>query len=133
MPSSEVIFFLQGIFEVWSTCLWCSAILQLRVASILSVVMLITALQIISRATHITISHCEIRVWKVLYRWTFSTREHNFSTMLNVSSLFSTINWIHKFDICVTVDHWYSNINSQLDATITILLIISISSTCFRW
>ena len=30
--------------------------------------------------------------------------------------------------------HWYNNINSQLDATVIILLIISISSTCFgRW
>ena len=34
-------------------------------------------------------------------------------------------------DVCVTVHHWYNNINSQLDATIIILLIISISSTCF--
>ena len=29
------------------------------------------------------------------------------------------------------VHHWYCNINSELDSTITILLIISISSTCF--
>jgi len=35
------------------------------------------------------------------------------------------------FDVSVTVHHWYNNINSQLDATIIILLIISISSTCF--
>jgi hypothetical protein len=35
------------------------------------------------------------------------------------------------FDVCVTVRHWYNNINSQLDATITVSLIISISSTCF--
>ena len=35
------------------------------------------------------------------------------------------------FDICVTVHHWYNNINSQLDETIILLLIISISSTCF--
>jgi len=33
----------------------------------------------------------------------------------------------------VTAHHGYSNINSQLDATIIILLIISISSTCFGW
>jgi len=24
-----------------------------------------------------------------------------------------------KFDVCVTVHHWYNNINSQLDATLT--------------
>ena len=24
-----------------------------------------------------------------------------------------------RFDVCVTVRHWYNNINSQLDATIT--------------
>jgi len=35
------------------------------------------------------------------------------------------------FDVCVTVYHWYSNINSQLDATIILLLIFSISWTCF--
>jgi hypothetical protein len=32
-----------------------------------------------------------------------------------------TITWKYTFDIfdiCVTVRHWYSNINSQLDATI---------------
>jgi len=29
------------------------------------------------------------------------------------------------------VHHWYNNIISQLDATIIILLMISISSTCF--
>ena len=38
----------------------------------------------------------------------------------------------YEFDVCVTVHHWYNNIKSQLDATILILLIISISSTCFR-
>ena len=27
-----------------------------------------------------------------------------------------------KFDICVTVHHWYNNINSQLDATITVFI-----------
>jgi len=37
-----------------------------------------------------------------------------------------------KFDVYVTVHHWYTNINSQLDAKIIIFLIISISSTCFR-
>ena len=36
-----------------------------------------------------------------------------------------------EFDVCVAVHHWYNNINSQLDATIIILLMISISSTCF--
>jgi hypothetical protein len=37
-----------------------------------------------------------------------------------------------QIDVCVTVHHWYNNINSQLDATIIILLlIISISSTYF--
>ena len=36
----------------------------------------------------------------------------------------------HLFDICVTVHLWYNNINSQLEATVIILLIISISSTC---
>jgi len=35
------------------------------------------------------------------------------------------------FDVCVTVHHWYNNINSQLDGTIIVLLIISFSSTCF--
>jgi len=36
------------------------------------------------------------------------------------------------FDICVNVHLWYNNINNQLDATITIyVLVISISSTCF--
>ena len=25
----------------------------------------------------------------------------------------------HRFDVCVTVHHWYNNINSQLDATMT--------------
>jgi len=35
------------------------------------------------------------------------------------------------FDVCVTVHHWYNNINSQLDAIIIVLLIITISSTCF--
>jgi len=34
------------------------------------------------------------------------------------------------FHICETVHHWYNNINSQLDATVIILLIIKISS-CF--
>ena len=32
-----------------------------------------------------------------------------------------------EFDVCVTVHHLYNNINSQLDATIIILLAISIS------
>jgi hypothetical protein len=36
-----------------------------------------------------------------------------------------------RFLMCVTVHHRYNNINSQLDATIIILLITSISSTCF--
>jgi hypothetical protein len=36
---------------------------------------------------------------------------------------------IRAFDVCVTVHHWYNNIKSQLDATIIILLIISISSS----
>jgi len=40
------------------------------------------------------------------------------------------LTWKVKFDVCVTVHHWYSNINSQLDVTVIILLIISISSTC---
>ena len=41
---------------------------------------------------------------------------------------------ISKFDVCVTVRHWYNSINSQLDTIIIILLILSISSTCFeRW
>ena len=36
------------------------------------------------------------------------------------------------FDVCVTAYHWCNNVNSQLDATIIILLlIISISTTCF--
>jgi len=26
------------------------------------------------------------------------------------------------FDICVTVHHWYNNINNQLDATITVFI-----------
>jgi len=34
------------------------------------------------------------------------------------------------FDVCVTVHHSYNNINSQLDATIIVLLIISINSAC---
>ena len=38
---------------------------------------------------------------------------------------------VRKFDVCVTVHNWYNNINSQLDATIIILLIILIISTCF--
>jgi len=38
---------------------------------------------------------------------------------------------VYKFDVCVTVLHRYNNINSRLDATIIILLTISISSTCF--
>jgi len=28
--------------------------------------------------------------------------------------------WNSKFHVCLTVNHWYSNINSQLDATITV-------------
>ena len=27
---------------------------------------------------------------------------------------------IDFFDVCMTVRHWYSNINNQLDATITV-------------
>jgi len=34
----------------------------------------------------------------------------------------------YKLDVCVTVHHWYNNINNQLDATISIN---SVSSTCF--
>ena len=34
-------------------------------------------------------------------------------------------------DVCVTEHHWYNNINSRLDATMIILLTISICSTCF--
>ena len=34
-------------------------------------------------------------------------------------------------DVCVTVHYWYNNTNSQLDAALIILLIITISSTCF--
>jgi hypothetical protein len=26
---------------------------------------------------------------------------------------------VKKFDVCVTVHHWYNNMNSQLDAKIT--------------
>ena len=33
------------------------------------------------------------------------------------------------FDACVTVRRRYNNVNSQIDATLVILLIISISST----
>ena len=40
--------------------------------------------------------------------------------------------WMNGFDDCATVHHWYNNINSHLDATVIILLIISISSTCFE-
>ena len=40
--------------------------------------------------------------------------------------------YLKTFDGCVTVHHWYNNINSRLDATVIILLIISISSTCFE-
>ena len=29
-----------------------------------------------------------------------------------------------RFDVCVTVHHWYNNINSQLDTTIVILLTV---------
>jgi len=42
--------------------------------------------------------------------------------------------WVNEyflFHVCVTVQHWYNNINSRLDATMIILLTISINSTCF--
>jgi hypothetical protein len=42
--------------------------------------------------------------------------------MINVTVVF-LIFWrnrqINLFDVCVTVHHWYNNINNQLDATIT--------------
>jgi hypothetical protein len=36
--------------------------------------------------------------------------------------LLSKILLFMKFDVCVTVHHWYNNTNSQLDATIVVLL-----------
>jgi len=36
-----------------------------------------------------------------------------------------------KFDVCVTMHHWYNNTNSELDAIKIVLITISISSTCF--
>ena len=44
------------------------------------------------------------------------------------SILYRLTNVNGKFNVCVTVQHWYNNINSQLDATIVILLTISIIS-----
>ena len=34
------------------------------------------------------------------------------------SELLSQLFTAHKFDVCVTVRHWYNNINNKLDATI---------------
>jgi len=31
-------------------------------------------------------------------------------------------NYAFKFDVCVTVRHWYNNINNQLDATIMVFI-----------
>ena len=54
--------------------------------------------------------------------------------VLKWKKIIPTVNYIRKlfrrFDVCVTVHHWYNNRNRQLEGTI-ILLIISISSTCF--
>jgi len=56
---------------------------------------------------------------------------HEFVCTASVTSEISGDNLHTTLDVCVTVHHWYNNINSQLDATIIILLIISISPTCF--
>jgi len=40
--------------------------------------------------------------------------------------------YLSDFDVCVTVHHWYNNINSQLDATIVTLLKIFNQLYMFR-
>ena len=56
-------------------------------------------------------------------------RPENFKQCL--SSFGQTNMCTDAFDVCVTVHHGYNNINSQLDATIIISLIITTSLTCF--
>jgi len=57
-----------------------------------------------------------------------------YSTVLCVTVLASNLDQATDyfvFDVCVTVHHGCNNINSQLDATVIILLIISIGWSCF--
>ena len=34
--------------------------------------------------------------------------------------IFVCPNVVDNFDVCMTVHHWYNNINNQLDATVTV-------------
>jgi len=74
----------------------------------------------------------------VTYRIKLDTKEIIFwlSKKISVhecqpSNFIFKLNFLLIFYVCVSVHHRCNNINSQLDATIIILLIISISSTCF--
>jgi len=60
-------------------------------------------------------------------------RDIYLKTGLNMKSPFFWAVTQHRivFDVCVNVHQWHNNKNSQLDATIIILLIISISSISF--
>ena len=53
------------------------------------------------------------------------------TVQLQMRSFMCHVNNDKSFDVYVTVHHRYNNINSQLHATIIILLIISISPICF--
>ena len=62
--------------------------------------------------------------------------ENRYTFVITTRSVLLTIKNVSDnthvlFSVCVTVHHWYNNTNNQLDATIIVLLIISISSTCF--
>ena len=56
------------------------------------------------------------------------------SVPVSCSHLVITVgrNTVYKFDVCVTVHHWYNNINSQLDAIIKILL-FDVCVTVHHW
>ena len=65
-----------------------------------------------------TLSHNRQEFWKTSYLknivWFFS--------VIFVCNIYhyenNSVRHYHKFDVCVTVHHWYNNINSQLDATV---------------
>jgi len=76
--------------------------------------------------------------WNKRIDWLQECTERKASKKFRKGSLeFSYFNSIiskkKKFDVCVTMHHWYNNMNSWLDATMIILLTISISSACVRW
>jgi len=59
-------------------------------------------------------------------------RVGNYAGLYSRPHLYGFLHHFHfTFDICVTLHHWYNNINSQLYPTIIILLIITIALTCF--